>query len=397
MVKTGGGFSKPMAPALAACLLALGGCEAIALVDLYLSSPRQQIVGGEIGALMYIVRQAGPDDLNIPEGGGPTPKDLFALDLETLEATEIFTGIPAVGYVPLAANGKHIAASTQFLSWFDVGEGAVMVRDLDTGDEWRALDDNEDAEPDGAGGNGADAVFNLTIVEQRLVIHRRVQDESNGSGHEFVVVDLDTRQHVHLADSLPYPTFALTGDSFALMSDRDVDVAIRELELGTHIDLVNLATGERQRIVENTRVPGDGGALFFDEGALWWEEYRGGTFELRIRRYDLESGDTRTVAVSSEDGEDPARLAGVRDGRLLFVRMSDPLSAGQTIQLEARPAVGGSELIESYTGALLNPLRFLPKPRFVGDLLVWVDCHTGEFVILDPNTGGMRRFDPLAP
>ncbi len=345
------------------------------------SPPPYQIVGVD-GNRMLFVEQAGLDELiAFSHGTPPTVRDLLAVDLETLASEIVLADIPAFAN-DIVTNGRWVA-------WVDLVKKAVEVRDLNSDAESSHFEELVES---------ADELTVRQLVGDRLVIHRSTTTghPPGGPKYEFIVLDLVTGGETHISDSWRYATFAIDADYFALMTDTSTSVAPLGLELTTNVDLVNLATGDRQTIAPDLRVTGNGydARVFIGNGQVTWQEFKPGGFQSQVNSYDIA---TETIATLADDLDPPGGdrwLLDVTGERMLVeLQMGHPL-LGETISFELRTFAGDSVTIVEFPNAATQPRSFDPQPRFVGNLVVWTDPYTGEFVIYDLESDTTERFAP---
>jgi len=359
-------------------VLVVAGCAGIgALLNLYLASPPQIFAGGDAERLVYAVYQSGPDDMHVPEGGTPTLKDVYTLDLERMEAQRIASDV-AFALIDPTAWRPQIAADGRYIAWVDRQDADVKLLDMDSGalSDWPVL------------GNGhGDGVF---LMDGRLVVNRDVDGD-----HELVIVDIDSGNQTVVEDSWLYAGFALSGDDLVLRNSRDTDVEILGLELSANIEHVDLATGQREWIARNLRIPGDGGALYAADGRAVWSEYKESTFDLRIRSYDLESGELETLVENADFSTGEARLCGAGGDQLLLQMSSgDPLF-GETVWLETLGFDGQRVTIAELGNMAAPRWSYLPTPRMIDHLVVWTDPHSGVLQMYDSKTRQTESFNSV--
>ncbi|MCK4341433.1 MAG: hypothetical protein KAY37_06900 [Phycisphaerae bacterium] len=344
--------------------------------------PPYKIAGAD-GNRMLFVEQEGLDEvIAFSEGAPPAARNLLAVDLETLTSEIILSDI--------AAPASDIVTNGRWVAWVDHVKKAVEVRDLDSGAESSYFEELV--------ASGEELTVRQ-LAGDRLVIHRCTTGYPHPGGpqYEFIVLDLVTGAETHISDSWRYATFAIDDDYFALMTDTSTNVAPLGLELTTNIDLVNLGTGERQTIAPDLRVTGDGYAsrLFIVNAQVIWQKFKPGGFQSQVNSYDIATGTTTTLADDfNPPGGDRHWLRDVSGERMLVeLQMGHPL-LGETISFELRTFAGDTVTIVEFPNTATQPRSFDPQPRFVGNLAVWTDPYTGEFVIYNLESNTTERFAP---
>ncbi len=356
----------------------LAGCPIAGLLP---GLPPYRIVGADGNRLLF-VEQRGFDELvAFSQGVPPATRDLVAVNLETLVSEVVSADITALA--------EDIVANGDWVAWVDRVNQMVAVRDLNSGEESSYFEELV---------RSGDGLAVWRIDGDRLIVHHGVANPvpPDGPQYEFIVLDLDTGGETHVSGSWSYATFAIEGDYVALMTDAPTNVAPLGLELTTNIDLVNLATGDRQTIAPDLRVTGDGYAagLFIVDGQVVWQEFKPGGFQTQVSSYDIATGTSAIRADDLKPSDGERWLRDVSGDRMLLERRLGHPLVGETVALELRTFDGGAVTIVEFPNTAKKSPSFATQPRLIEGLAVWTDPHSGEFVIYEPATGATRRFAP---
>jgi hypothetical protein len=360
----------------------MAGCPLVGLLSMLLAdAPPYRIVGTDGDRLLF-VEQAGVDELQaMADGEPPEARDLRAVDVGTLAAETVLPDVVAFG--------QDIAANGDWLAWIDWAGEVVRVRALGTGAESSYYE----------GQVAFDDEWALyKIADDRLIIQRLTGITIEDRQYEFIVLDLLTGEDKHVAGCWGYGTFAIDGDYLAFMTNEATDVEVLGLELATNIDLVNLATDERQTVAPDLRVSGDGYAidLLIDGGRVIWQQFKPGGFQSQINSYDIAAGTTSTLADNINPSNGDRWLHDVSGERLLLELRTGNALVNEVVSLELRTVGGDTVTIVEFPGSFEQRPSYDPEPRFIGDFVVWTDPYSGEFVVYDPATGTTQRYDPGA-
>ncbi|MBU0638169.1 MAG: hypothetical protein KKB50_04830 [Planctomycetes bacterium] len=358
----------------------LGGCalESV-LQDILPSAPSFQIVGADNDRMFAVQRIDSGEGLPFVPVTAATPRHLRGVDLDTLDSEVLVNNIPAFA--------DDIAASTDWAAWIDRTQVSVIIADMTNERFWTYL----------PGLDGSASTFTLGGLHgDRLVLHRGYGEGTGPGGqlYEFIVMDLDTEAETRIAGSWLYATYALEGDYLALMTDAPTTATPLGLELTTSIDLVNLASGERETIAPNLRVAGDGSALFMNANRVIWQEFKAGGFQSQVNAYDVATGQTTTLANNFAPADGERWVRDVGDAGLLVETRRGYALTGEVVSFSLRSYTGETTEIVEFPNTLTYPHTYAPLPRFVGEQAVWTDPYVGEFVLYDPDTASTRRYDP---
>jgi hypothetical protein len=197
-----------------------------------------------------------------------------------------------------------------------------------------------------------------------------------------------------VGDVWSYDIATLVGDTLIFCTDEGVEVSVVGGEVGAHLESVDLVTGRRERVASNLRLPSDGGLLEADGGAVYWQQYLSGGFEVRVRRYDPVTEALTTVVNPLDTEAETALAVDLSLERLLVERVFGSATEGLTIQYDIRALDGRAAALATFYNSVDNPFLYEIAPRFAGNFVVWTDPFDGDLVVKDPATDQVRRVVP---
>ena len=184
------------------------------------------------------------------------------------------------------------------------------------------------------------------------------------------------------------------GDNLVLMHDRDIDVNIRSLELGAHIDSINLVTGERKRVAKNIRVSGSGGRLFQAGGRIAWRQFKSGGFKSKVVEYDVRTGRKRTLIDNLDRDATEAYILDGDADRLLVSRRYGEFLLGFSTSFDLYEGAEEVSSVVRFPSSYVKPYAYLPgaaSARLVDQYVVWMDPYDGSLAVRHMDTGETRR------
>jgi hypothetical protein len=381
---------------ISALLVAAGGCNqylsALLLVSQVEGDPfvTKTVIGGDEARLMFL-RTPPPEGYNplLPLFGAPValgvaetwplPKnDLVAVDLRTLALEPILTDFEASMYWPVS--------DRRWLAWADHLEKTLRVRELESGSESRFLEGQAEA----------GAVQPLALDAGRLVVSA---SGSGSSAEQLVVIELPTGEQNTVATFESYALLpgdiVLEGDLLAFPVHAASEPEGQDsLSVETHIDLIDLDTGERRTIATDTV----GGPLGIVGGRVFWVVESTGTGLAEVRGYDPQTGETATILTfdTETDGRQTYAVDIGEPGLLLSSVGNDASSlGGQTEAYVLQRLDGTSTTFYEYTYSLAGLPFYAEPPEFVGSFVVFRDAYNGDYWVFDAVTGTQRQLEPF--
>lgn len=373
----------------AACLLAATlalttACSSEELASFVIgliTPPPPSPIVGVADARLYLAWNPGDAaDTQGTAAGEAQGLNLYSLDLVAVRAVLEVEGIPAAA-ADIVADARHVA-------WVDRAAGTVVVLEREAGERRTLFEGLE----------GSPRFFRLAgLVDGRLIAHRGIGLRREADAHEFILVDLATDETVGVENSWRFGTYALDGDHFALFTDLPADVRIESTELGTHLDVVELSTGERRTVAPNIRVDSSGGALFATGGVLVWQQIRPRRLDTSLMRYEFATGRSDAVLERLErDDLETTRLVGFNGRAMLLLTDRGTALIARGLDLSLHPLTGRTTRVVQFVDSLLGPFVHDVAPRLVGDLVIWTDPFTGAIMIHDPARRSTLPFDPAS-
>lgn len=315
----------------------------------------------------------------------PPDADVAMVDLQSLDSEIVARFLPFDFFFgsPTTPPFASILADGQHLAWLNFDPPAIIVRDLDSGEEVRLLEDR---------GTGSFLrIFGL--VDRYLGLA-----DTEGSTDLLFVFDLESNASIDLGEfaTHPYGNVAALGPGVVAVAPRfSGDILLFDWETMTQTAVPMSPDAGREA-----------GPFFADSRMIWVESPE--RDRAVVRSYELESGEASDVfefltRIEIDDGSMIGeRVLGAGTAGILRERTFwEPFPLGGQARTGTRYELyrfDGTTLLiseEQQEPAIPSFPPFDSIPTLAGRFVVYRHPIDGDFVVIDSVSGDERRFDPF--